>query len=491
MKKFTCFLAFLLSGLLLFAACSSGNNDYYGPHIWPEEETGSYDYESVTEQPFLDASAHPETYFSLDRNTAGYSLMRRLIADNRTVPEDSVRAEEFLNYFDYGYPSPQKGEDILTSTYLFPCPWKDDHLLMNIGIKTEKVEIDASAANYVFLIDVSGSMSGTDRIGLVKTSLTKLVESLGENDRIAIVTYASGVNTVLDSTSANAAGKDAILSAIDSLQAGGSTNGSGGIDMAYSIALDHYIPDGNNRVILMSDGDFNVGMTGKDQLSALIKEKAQSGIYLSVLGFGMGNTRDSILETLARSGNGNYAYIDNETEAAKVFEKDIAGMLVTVLKDAKAKIVFNAENVKSYRQIGYDTKLITEDQYVDPDFDAGEIGSNLCVSILFEIELIKTAPANGRLADLEISYKDVSENNADKKTENFVNNDQNPDNETSFIACVAEYALLLRNSQYKGSANFDSILSRLQAIESYLAGDPLKTEFHNIVRKASSIYSQV
>lgn len=489
MKKLTAILAAALAGLMLFAGCSA--NGGWGPYpdansdYFAEDVGGNYDYESVIEQPFYETAEKSEHYFTLDRNTANYSMVRRQIAEEMRILPDSVRAEELINYFDYDYAAPEAGDNVKSSTYLFPCPWNEEHFLMNVGVKTENVTINSIAANYVFLIDVSGSMQGDDRIGLIKKSLTTLVQSLSEKDRVAIVTYASGVKTVLDSTPADENGKQKILNKIDGLRAGGSTNGSGGIDRAYSILYENRIVNGNNRVIMMSDGDFNVGVTDGGSLSQFISERAQEGFYLSVLGYGMGNMRDGILETLARHGNGNYAFIDNETEAKKVFEREIDGMLVTVAKDAKAGVIFNEETVKSYRPIGYDTKLISEDQFDDPDTDAGEIGSNLCVSILYEIELTETAQAGARLADVEIRYKDADGENADRTEKNFINYLPNPTNDTAFISCVAEFAMILRNSAYKGDANFQSILTRLEGLSDYLAADELKAEFKTIVLKAA------
>ena len=281
MKKFTAILAALTALFVLFAGCSgkySGN--YYPGYNEMFEMNGdtNYDYEQVIEQPFYQTAEQSKHFFTLDRNTANYSMVRYQINQNMKVSPDSVRAEELINYFDYDYAAPETGENIKTSTFLFPCPWNEEHYLLNIGIRTENVKIDAQAANYVFLIDVSGSMQGTDRIDLVKTSLKTLVENLSENDRIAIVTYASGVKTVLDSTPADEKGKQKILDKIDDLKAGGSTFGSGGIDRAYSIAYDHRIVNGNNRVILMSDGDFNVGVTDGGELSSVHDEPRRTNL---------------------------------------------------------------------------------------------------------------------------------------------------------------------------------------------------------------------
>ncbi len=485
MKKLFRYAALAAASVLVFTGCAGKGGNYY-PDVG-EDYGHDYRYDSVYEQPFKNVADNPSSYFTLDRNTANYTLMRRTINNGYPVNADSVRAEEYINYFDYDFAAPAAGNDIAVSTYLSDCPWNEDHKLITVGVKTEEVSVDAAASNYVFLIDVSGSMAGNDRLGLVKTTLKTLVNNLGEKDRVSIVTYASGTEVVLDSTPASEKNKKKIISKINKLTASGSTNGSGGLELAYAQAADHFIAGGNNRVIMMSDGDFNVGISDGTPLKEFIQDKAQRGVYLTVLGYGMGNMRDDNLESLARNGNGNYAYIDSAEEAEKLFDKDIAGMLVAVAKDAKAGVTFT-ENVEKYRLIGYDTKLISEDDFNNPEKDAGEIGSNLTVTIVYEIQLSENAQHNARLADLEIRYKDVSDGEKDRSVKNFVNNDPNPDAQTTFISCVAEYALLLRNSDYKGAASFENVLERLETIGTYVNNDYFKQEFVTLVRKAKTIY---
>ena len=488
MKKLTRGILIAAASVFVFTGCGT----YKGDFTYPEgmAPDNGYRYDSVYEQPFQNVENQPSAYFMLDRNTASYTQMRRTIENGYRVNPDSVRAEEYINYFDYDFAAPVEGEEIAVSTYLTDCPWNEEHKLMTIGVKTEEANLSVSANNYVFLIDVSGSMEGKDRLDLVKQSLKTLVGNLSANDYISLVTYAGNAGVKLNSTRVSDDNREKILSAISSLTAGGSTNGSGGIELAYEQANKNFIAGGNNRVILMSDGDFNVGISQGEILEEFIQNKAKNGVYLTVLGFGMGNMRDDNLESLARNGNGNYAYIDNEKEAEKLFDKEITGTLYTVAKDAKAGVTFT-ENVEQYRMIGYDTKLISEDDFDNPDKDSGEIGSNLTVVALYEIVLSETAQENARLADVEIRYKDISENEENKSVKNFVNNDPNPDAQTTFISCVAEFALILRESQYKGTANFDDVLTRLSSVYTYTSADYFKTEFFSLVQKAKEIYTKI
>lgn len=454
---------------------------YYAEDSFLNYSDDNYVYDEVIEQGFTSTAESSESYFSLDRNTAAYSLVRTQINNNSTISPTSVRIEEMINYFDYGFTAPE-GEAVGVSAYLGGCPWNEDNKLMLVGVKTEEIKIDSTNGNYVFLIDVSGSMSGSSRLGLAKTAFKLLAESLGGGDVLSIVTYANGVKTVLDGAECTEDNKTDINNAIDSLSSYGGTNGSGGLETAYSIAQKHYIEGGNNRVILISDGDFNVGMSSTDEMKEFIQTKAESGVYLSVLGVGMGNTRDDMLETLALCGNGNYAYLDNENEARKVLLEELDGTLVTVAKDAKAKVAFS-ENVLSYRLIGYDNKLLTEDEYNNDETDAGEIGSNLCVAALYEITLADEA--EGNLAEIEISYKDVSEDGTSKKASCAVTTETASGEDLTFISCVAEFGLILRQSDYKGAATIANVLQRLESIADYISGDLYKQEFVTLVGKAS------
>ncbi len=474
-------------------ACSSGWNGGAGGgehwnyvHFAPDGTEGNYDYNSVVENGFKTVASEASSYFSLDRNTATYSLVRRQINNEQTVMPDSVRIEEMINYFDYGFAAPTD-KAVAVSSYLAPCPWNEENMLMLAGIKTAEYSLENANCNYVFLIDVSGSMEGADRIGLAKHGICALVDYLNENDVVSLVTYASGVSTVLEGKECTDGNRQAIKEAVNGLTARGSTNGGDGLKRAYSLAESRFIEGGNNRVIIISDGDFNVGMTSQTELKEFIQDKAESGVYLSVLGVGMGNTRDSILETLATCGNGNYAYLDNETEADKVFIKELNGTLKTVAKDAKAGVTFT-EEVEKYRLIGYDTKILSENDFNNEKTDAGEIGSNLCVAALYEIKLAGEPTGDAKLADIEVRYKDVrtaQEVNESVKSEVLALSSTADNDDFKFITCVAEFGLILRQSAYKANASFESVLNRLNDLSAYLNADPLKSEFLTLVGKAS------
>lgn len=480
-------------------ACDAGYHGWeggYPPFNSMEAEAGNYDYNTIIENGFKNVEDEASSYFSLDRNTATYSLVRRQINNGYTIAPDSVRIEEMINYFGYDFTAPTDDKAVAVSSYLAPCPWNEENYLMLAGVKTSQYNLEADACNYVFLIDVSGSMDGSDRLGLAKKGINKLVDNLGKNDVVSLVTYANGVKTVFSGKACTESNKGDIKKAVNGLNARGGTNGGDGLQRAYKLAENRFIEGGNNRVILISDGDFNVGMTSQDELKEFIQNKAESGVYLSVLGVGMGNTRDSILETLATCGNGNYAYLDNELEAEKVLVKELNGTLKTVAKDAKAGVTFNTDTVEKYRLIGYDTKIISEDDFNNSNTDAGEIGSNLCVAALYEIKLADFAlpdeiGADAKLADIEIRYKDVrgaEEINDSVTSTVYLNASFNNTSDFKFITCVAEFGLLLRQSAYKGNASFESVIERLNGLSDYTSKDPLKNEFVTLVGTASERY---
>lgn len=477
--------------IFLFAACG-GSDDLGGSFSqdsgYPYEESadGNYVYDGIEEQDFALVSENPSSYFSLDRNTASYSYVRRQLNDGLDIAPDSVRVEELINYFDYDFPAPVD-KAIGVSAYLADCPWNAENKLMLVGVKTSLSELETENANYVFLIDVSGSMAGKDRLGLAVKGMEKLTDSLGDKDVVSVVTYASGVRKVLDGTECSDEGKTVIKHALGDLTASGSTSGGEGLQLAYATAKEHFIENGNNRVIIISDGDFNVGMTDLDELKEFIQDKAKQNIYLTVLGVGMGNTRDDLLETLAINGNGNYAYLDNELEAEKVLCEELDGTLKTVAKDAKAGVTFTSA-VEKYRLIGYDTKIISQEDFENENADAGEIGSNLCVSALYEIKLAESEET--RLADVEIKYKDVSAGETDESVKIEVTVDTPSSDDLSFISCVAEFGLLLRRSDYKGDASFEAVTARLAMLENYIGDDAYKSEFVTLVGKASELYAE-
>lgn len=481
---------------LTFSACGVGGSAYYnaGANMdYIQANSGdNYQYDDIVERGFVQTSEAPSSYFSLDRNTAGYSFMRSQINQNLKIDANSVRLEEYVNYFTYDYPAPQKGEGINATAYLSSCPWNEEHKLMTVGIKTEEAYLEGEGGNYVFLVDVSGSMDGsifaestsdyTTRLGLVKYALKTLVENLGENDSVSIVTYASGVSTPLQATMVTDENRSKINKAIDDFKAGGSTFGSGGIERAYKQAETNFRKNGNNRVVLMSDGDFNVGMSDTQELKEFIQDKATSGVYLSVLGVGMGNTRDDLMQALALNGNGNYAYLDSKLEAKKVLCEELNGTLYTVAKDTKAGVTFNADMVSSYRLLGYDLKRMSEDEFNNSQKDAGEIGSNLTVTAIYEIELAENAEKDAKLGDVHLKWKDINDQPREQLL--TVNNTENGTNDTAFAACVAEFALVLRQSQYAANASLTEVMARLQTLSEYTATDAYKTDFAKLVNKA-------
>lgn len=487
-KKSIAAIALTAAACLCFTACSGSYGGGYWPSAIPDasEAYGNYRHGDIVEQDFKDVSKNPSSYFSLDRNTAGYALVRSQIENGSKISENSVRIEEMINYFDYDFPAPEDKAVGVTS-YLSSCPWNAKNKLMLVGLKTAYYDLGEVDANYVFLVDVSGSMSGEKRLGLAQKGLNYLTDELGDNDRVSIVTYANGVKTVLDGARCTESGKRTIKNKISSLTARGGTNGGDGLDKAYKLAQNHFIKGGNNRVIIISDGDFNVGISDTNELKEFIQKKAEGGVYLSVLGVGMGNMRDDMLETLATCGNGNYAYLDNETEAKKVLVEELGGTLKTVAKDAKAGITFT-QNVEKYRLIGYDTKIISEDEFNNDKTDTGEIGSNLCVTALYELALSSKTDedAGEKLADVEVRYKDVTgetEVNESVTCEATLSTPSSDD--LKFISCVAEFGLILRNSKFKGTASINAVLDRLDGLSGYISHDLYKKEFVTLVGKAS------
>lgn len=491
MKHLLSVFILTLASLLILCSCSpSSLSDHYYNSGISESDSGffpNYQYDGISENDFVSTAEETSSYFSLDRNTASYSLMRREINQGLTTNANSVRLEEYVNYFNYNYARPS-GEDALAlSGSVFDCPWNEENKLFTIGIAAEEISFASDIQNnIIFLIDISGSMFGEDRLGLIQQAFTMLLDNLGDNDYVSIVTYASNCRVAL--SGARGTEKTKIANVLQDLSASGTTNGSGGIQLAYAEAEKYFIQGGNNRVILATDGDFNVGISDKNQLKNFISEKRQSGIYLTVLGVGMFNTNDSIMKTLAESGNGNYAYLYSVAEARKVLVEELNGTFNVVAKDAKAGVIFNPETVEKYRLIGYESKMISQDEFYDENKDAGEIGSGHTVTAVYEIKIKDNAAGN--IATVEIKYKHPESNENKNITETFTTYDYsaNPDEDCIFIGCVVEYGLLLRNSEFKGNADFENVISRLSQL-SCVREDPFKAEFLEIVKKACILYS--
>jgi len=435
-------------------------------------------YDRVSENRFLDVLKAPLSTFSIDVDTASYTNVRRFINSGKLPPPDAVRIEEMINYFSYDYPQPTGNMPFSFSTELTDVPWKAGNRLLLIGLQGVKIATEKlPPANLVFLIDVSGSMEQENKLPLLIKSFKLLVSQLRKQDTVAIVVYAGQAGLVLPATSG--ANKKKILAALESLHAGGSTAGGEGIRLAYRIAGDNFIKNGNNRVILATDGDFNVGASSDAEMERLIEQKRRDGVFLSVLGFGMGNYKDSKMQKIADRGNGNYAYIDNLLEARKVLVSQFGGTLLTIAKDVKLQVEFNPAKVKSYRLIGYEKRMLRPEDFADDSKDAGELGSGHTVTALYEIVLADGASAaKQELTYQTIQIKDGAHTSDELATIRF--RYKKPDEETSreivrkipataaalnkagenirFAASVAEWGMVLRNSEYKGAASYARIL---------------------------------
>ena len=489
MKRTLYLILTLTLVVAMLCACSpSGSfpSDDEGILVVPDSD-GNFQYEEIVENGFISTTDQTTSYFSLDRNTASYSLMRRQINSGLTIAPGSVRLEEYVNYFNYDYIRPEN-DALALSGSVFDCPWNSQNKLFTIGVAAEKISFEnAVQNNIVFLIDTSGSMYGSDRLGLIQQSFTMLLEYLGDDDYISIVTYAGDSRVALDG--ARGTEKTQIANVLQDLTAEGVTNGQGGIEKAYAEAEKYFVEGGNNRVILATDGDFNVGIRDKNQLKAFISEKRNSGIYLSVLGVGMFNTNDTTMKTLAENGNGNYAYLDSVAEARKVLVEELNGTFNVVAKDAKIGVEFNSEVVETFRLIGYESKMMSEEEFEDVNKDAGEIGSGHTVTAVYEIKLKENA--TGNIATAEVKYKHPKTDESDSVSKTYTTDDytQTPDEDSVFIGCVVEYGLLLRESQYKGDASFENVIQRLSALDC-VQTDQFKAEFLQLVQKAEQLYSK-
>lgn len=474
----------------------------------PSHNTESYS--PIDENGFRNPTINPLSTFSVDVDAASYSNVRRFILNGQKPPADAVRVEEMINYFDYDYPNPSDEHPFSITTEFGDCPWNKETRLIHIGLQGKRIDTeDLPASNLVFLLDVSGSMNQANKLPLLIKSFQLLVNELGEKDRIAIVVYAGAAGVVLESTSADQ--KTKILESLESLRAGGSTAGGEGIILAYKVAQDNFIKGGNNRIILATDGDFNVGMSSDGEMKKLIEEKRESGIFLTCLGFGMGNYKDSKLETLADAGNGNYAYIDNILEAKKVLVTEIGATLLTLAKDVKIQVEFNPNVVESYRLVGYENRLLNEEDFNDDKKDAGEIGAGHSVTALYEV-VLRGSKADTLRPDIDdLRYQNIDPNNAaygseiltvkfrykepdgdvskliEKNMKNKQDSWKNLSYDFKFSACVASFAMLLRDSKFKGTATFDTVLEL--AKESKGADlNGYRAEFIRIVELAKSIY---
>ncbi len=486
-------------GGVYYFANATGGYDALGSGAYNTEE-----YNAIEESGFASVSKSPLSTFAADVDTASYANVRRMINTGyspENIPDGAVRTEEMVNYFSYSYNGPENGEPFGVNAVIAECPWNEEHLLLHLGLQTEEVDFsEAGDSNIVFLIDISGSMDTENKLPLLQQAFGLMVDELGQKDRVSIVTYAGGNAIVMDGVSGD--NKQKIKDELNNLQAGGGTNGASAIEMAYRLAEKNYIENGNNRVILASDGDWNVGITSESELSDLIREKKESGIYLSVLGFGMGNYSDSRMETLADDGNGNYAYIDSLSEAKKVLVEELGANMVTVADDVKLQIEFNPVYVSEYRLIGYDNRRLNTEDFEDDTKDAGEVGAGHSVTVLYELVpageetetsdlkyqtagLTEDALNSNEWLTLAIRYKDPGE--ADSRLLEYpIGADRLTDgsgNDFRFAAAVAEFSMLLKNSEYKGDASYDHVLETLNDIQ---LNDEYREEFKELVEKVAN-----
>lgn len=453
-------------------------------YAWKEN---TEEYSKWEERGFCSVWKEPLSTFSVDVDTASYSNLRRLLTEGYSLeelPGGAVRIEELLNYFSYDYEEPKGQEPFGVTTKLGVCPWNEEAQLLMIGLKTEDIDYSqAPPSNLVFLLDVSGSMSHEDKLPLLQESFGLLAENLTEKDRISIVTYAGDDEVVLRGAAGNETRK--IKKAINQLEAGGGTNGSKGIETAYEIAEENFIKGGNNRIILATDGDLNIGLTTEEELEELITEKKESGIYLSVLGFGAGNLKDNKMEVLADKGNGNYAYIDSLREARKVLVEEMTATLLTICKDVKLQVEFNPSVVSDYRLIGYENRALNREDFEDDTKDAGEIGAGHRVTVLYELILKEpiTDLSKEEWLTLSIRYKKPAEDTSNllRYPVSYEDYQSSPDDDFVFAAAVAEFGLLASDSAYAGDASLKHVRSALKGIT---LDDEYKEEFYELVKMA-------
>lgn len=490
---------FLAPFLIALGACYGSDKDYgeencgwYEPGMAADvdeyfigrEDTNSY--KEIKEKDFIKTSENDKSTFSLCSTTSAYTNIRNMVMSYNMMPDkNAIKIEQMLNYFKYSY-QVNGDDDLLIFNEVSDCPWNSNHKLASIAVKAKEAKIEEGSCNFVFLIDVSGSMS--EEIGLIKKSFNMLLRNVSDNDRISIVTYANGTDTVLDGASGNQ--KDLIKQKVDGLRASGGTYGQGGIQRAYEIASKHFIEGGNNRVILATDGDFNIGISNSNELEGFIASKRETGVYLTVLGYGMGNYHDNTAETLARNGNGNAFYIDNESTAERLFEQGISSTFEVVAKDTKTQVVFNANQVESYRLLGYENSMLTDEDFHNTEKDAGEVLSGDVTVAMYEIIPTLDVDLTDNLFTSEIHFKDPS-TNEDKVVKNEVaiySNSQSDD--FVFQSLVVEYGLVLRSSEYKGNSSLDHIISRYENKAQTFNTDFDREEFYSLVKKTINIQNQ-
>ncbi|MEZ3453575.1 MAG: von Willebrand factor type A domain-containing protein [Oscillospiraceae bacterium] len=468
------------------SAVSQTANSLYVP-------VNTEEYSKSEESGYKKAAISPLSTFSADVDTASYANLRRLINDGDYIPEDAVRIEEMLNYFDYDYAKPAGNSRFAVMTELSDCPWNSKAQLLSVGIQGMELE-KAPNSNLVFLIDTSGSMSSEDKLELAGKSIRKLSKTLGKNDRVSIVTYSGEERVILAGARGDQVNTVNALTSI--LEADGVTNGESGIQAAYAIAEKYFIEGGNNRIILCTDGDLNVGISDEGELKKLVEQKRKSGVYLSVMGFGTGNIKDNKMETLADNGNGSYHYIDSVTEAEKIFVKERSSTLYTIAKDVKIQVEFNPANVEGYRLIGYDNRRLANEDFNDDTKDAGEVGAGGSVTALYEIipaagrtsaglKYQKTEPRaefSGELLTVKVRYKNPDDGKSYQVTNTVDRTDYSAkmSNNMKLACAVTEFGLVLKDSDYKGTAD---VTHALKLAKSLTKPDAYETELAELIAK--------
>ena len=494
MRKKYVTLTFILVMITAIALCAlsacagrppggwdEGNFPSSGMHGYPSD-----DDQGIRENPVIDTTQQNDLYFSIDAHTAGYTQLKNVITNGYyNHIAEYVQIDQMLNYFKYDYATPQDDEILAISSSIFDCPYNEQKKLLRVGLAAKQVELTSMHNNIVLLLDVSGSMSGATKIDLMKQAMIQMVEHLNPDDVISIVTYSDKTRVVIDGMNMSDNSSE-IKRKINDLRASGGTNGEGGIQKAYEVAKSHFIADGNNRVILATDGDFNIGISDAGELKEFISTKRDDGVYLTCIGLGNGfEYTTATMEALAKSGNGYWGYIHDMDDAQKLLVEDLSATIITIAKDVKAKIVFNSDTVKNFRLLGYEGNIISSDDYEDNTTDTGEIGTGYTLSLCFEIELQQDVELSQNLdiANVNIRYKDANATPQDESSELDLPISSScytatPSQDDMFVSSVVEFALVLLNSRYKADANLDSVIARLKSMQ---FDDRYKTQFVELV----------
>ena len=496
MKKGIICIILMAAMLLSLAACGMGKDkEDGGMNMAPEAgmdltvgvTPGDAEVGSFIENEFIYTKDENVSTFSADVDTASYAYFRRLVEAGYSLSEliatagNSIRTEEMINYFNYNYPEPEDNELFSTTSQIAPCPWNSDAMLFVLGLQADKIEL-ASKNNLVFLIDVSGSMNSSDKLDLIKRAFSYLVDKLGDDDTVSIVTYAGEEKVVLEGCKGSK--KDKIMKAVNSLGASGSTNGEAGLKKAYQIAEAYYIPDGNNRIIMASDGDLNVGMSSVEEIKAFVTEKKNNGVFMSVLGFGTGNYMDNIMETIADCGNGVYYYIDSEREAEKVFGTDIFSTLYTVAKDVKLQLTFNTEYIDAYRLIGYENRVLANEDFENDNKDAGDLGAGHSVTVCYEVVFKEdvTIEDGDLVIGLDVRYKQPNGEKSMLEQYSFTKEiiTETPSDDLKFICAVIETSMIIHRSKYIGEITLENVKETLNGLT---LSDVYRKEFRSLINK--------